>query len=381
MAGVPVVAGVRAMAGVDVPVDAVRHAVYRVSTDQPEADGTITWKDTTMVLVRAEAGGVVGTGWTYGASAAGGLIGELFADVVTGRCALDVGGAYHAMSRAVRNIGRPGIAATAISAVDTALWDLKARLLGVRLVRLLGQVHERVPIYGSGGFTNYDDARLAAQLAHWVHDLGIPRVKIKIGESFGGAIEHDLARMRQARAVIGPDADLYVDANGGYSRKQAIRVAHQAADSAVRWFEEPVSSDDLDGLREVRDAVEPDVAAGEYGYALSYFRDMCAAGAVDCVQVDVSRCGGITEWLRVAALAAAYGLQVSGHTAPNLHLDVAAATDNVRHLEWFHDHARIESMFFDGACSPDGGALTPDLTVPGNGLEFRETDARPYRVG
>ncbi|GAB2934744.1 enolase C-terminal domain-like protein [Micromonospora polyrhachis] len=365
---------------IEVPIEDLRWAVYRIPTDQPEADGTFRWDATTMVLVRVMAGGAVGTGWTYGAAAGGALIGELLADVVKGRCALDVTGVYEAMCRAVRNVGRPGVAAMAISAIDTALWDLKARLIGVRLTRLLGAVHEQVPIYGSGGFTTYDEMRLREQMSHWVHELGVPRVKIKIGESWGKAVERDLTRMRQARDAIGADAELYVDANGGYTEKQAIRVADAMADLDVRWFEEPVSSDDLIGLRAVRDAVSPDVTAGEYGYDLPYFQRMCAAGAVDCLQVDVSRCGGITEWLRVCAVAAAHGLQVSGHCAPHLHVDVAAATVNLRHLEWFHDHVRIESLFFDGALVPDGGLLAPDLTVPGNGLEFREADAQRYRV-
>jgi L-alanine-DL-glutamate epimerase-like enolase superfamily enzyme len=364
----------------DIPVDKLTCAAYRIPTDRPEADGTITWDATTMVVVRTQAGGTTGLGWTYGAAAAGTLVGDLLADVVTGRCALDVTGAYHAMYRAVRNVGRPGIAATAISAVDTALWDLKARLLDLRLARLLGVVTDAVPVYGSGGFTTYDAATLADQLGGWVHQLGVPRVKIKIGESWGGAVDRDLARMAQARQVIGAEAELFVDANGGYTRKQAIRVAHAARDLDVRWFEEPVSSDDLAGLREVRDAVDADVAAGEYGYDLTYFQRMCAAQAVDCLQADASRCGGITEWQRVAAVAAAHGLHLSGHCAPHLHLDVAAATANLRHLEWFHDHVRIESMLFDGTLTPTGGVLRPDLSATGNGLTFREADAQRYRV-
>jgi L-alanine-DL-glutamate epimerase-like enolase superfamily enzyme len=367
-------------ASVEVPVDKLTVAAYRIPTDQPEADGTITWDATTMVLVQAHAGGQVGTGWTYAAAAAGALVDDLLADVVTGHCALDVTGAYHAMYRAIRNVGRPGVAATAISAVDTALWDLKARLLDMRLARLLGVVHPDVPVYGSGGFTTYDAATLTDQLGHWVHDEGIPRVKIKIGESWGTAVDRDLARMRQSREVIGTDTELFVDANGGYTRKQAVRVAHAAADLGVVWFEEPVSSDDLAGLREVRDAVDADVAAGEYGYDLTYFQRMCAAGAVDCLQADASRCGGITEWLRVAAVAAAHGLRLSGHCAPHLHVDAAASTPNLAHLEWFHDHVRIESMFFDGTLNPAGGLLRPDLSVPGNGLTFRAADAERYRV-
>ena len=149
----------------------------------------------------------------------------------------------------------------------------------------------------------------------------------------------------------------------------------------MSWFEEPVSSDDLAGLRAVRDAVLPDVAAGEYGYNLAYFERMCAAGAVDCLQADATRCGGITDWLRAAAVAAAHGLQISGHCAPNLHAHPAAAVPNVRHLEWFHDHVRIESMLFDGALDPSGGTVGPGTGgAPGLGLTFRRADAEPYRI-
>jgi L-alanine-DL-glutamate epimerase-like enolase superfamily enzyme len=293
---------------------------------------------------------------------------------------LDTGAAWQAMVRAVRNLGRPGLVSYAISAVDTALWDLKATLLGLPVSRLLGAARDEVPVYGSGGFTTYDEAAARAQLEHWTGDLAIPRVKIKIGESWGTRPGRDLARIAFARQVIGPHAELYVDANGGYTRKQAVRMARAMAEAQVTWFEEPVSSDDLDGLREVRDQVTPDVTAGEYGYDLPYFARMVDARAVDCLQADVTRCGGITEWQRAAAVAAARGLQVSGHCAPNLHAHVAAAIPNLRHLEYFHDHARIESMVFDGALDPTGGTLRPDPGRPGLGLALKESDAAPFRV-
>ena len=288
----------------DARIDSVEVSAYTVPTDAPEADGTISWDSTTIVLVRARSGIVEGIGWTYGPTACATLITDQLAGLVKRRNAMDVPGASQAMIRAVRNTGRPGIASYAISAVDVALWDLKARLLGLPLHRLLGAVDPSVPVYGSGGFTTYDERQLRHQLGHWVLEEGIPRVKIKIGESWGADPGRDLDRMRQARSIIGDDTELFVDANGGYTRKQAIRMMAAAADLDVRWFEEPVSSDDLDGLREIRDAVSADVTAGEYGYDLYYFRRMCAAGAVDCLQADVSRCGGITEFIRVAAVAA-----------------------------------------------------------------------------
>ena len=365
----------------DPVIGSVGAAAYTVPTDAPEADGTLSWDATTLVLARVFAGGQEGIGWTYGAAASAALISGQLARVVRGRPAMDVGGCSDAMIRAVRNVTRPGVAGYAISAVDVALWDLKAKLLGLPLYRLLGAVRADVPVYGSGGFTAYGEGELREQLGGWVSGQRIPRVKIKIGESWGTDEARDLARMRQARETVGGGAELFVDANGGYGRKQAIRVMAAAADLDVRWFEEPVSSDDLDGLREVRDAVAADVAAGEYGWDLPYFRRMCAAGAVDCLQADASRCGGITEWLRAAAVAASHGLEVSGHCAPHLHVHAAAAIPNFRHLEWFHDHVRIESMFFDGTLDPSGGSIRPDPGRPGLGLTFRSAGAEPYRVG
>lgn len=361
-------------------INSVEAAAYTVPTDAPEGDGTMTWDSTTIVVVRASAGEVVGTGWTYGSAACAQVVSGLLAGVVTDRPAMDVTGSWAAMVRAVRNAGRPGAVGYALSAVDVALWDLKARLLDLPLHHLLGAVHDQVPVYGSGGFTTYDERQLRDQLEHWAGAQDIPRVKIKIGESWGADPDRDLVRMGQARHTVGDDVELFVDANGGYSRKQAIRVMEAANELDVRWYEEPVSSDDLAGLREVRDRVWPDVAAGEYGFDLVYFQRMCAAGAVDCLQADVSRCGGITEWLRVAAVAASYNLQVSAHCGPHLHAHVAAATPNFRHLEWFHDHVRIESMFFDGTLDPTGGAVRPDDSAPGLGLTLRESDIQQYRV-
>ncbi|MGE5697503.1 MAG: enolase C-terminal domain-like protein, partial [Candidatus Sericytochromatia bacterium] len=277
-----------------------------------------------------------------------------------------------------RNAGRQGVAGYAISAVDVALWDLKARLLALPLHRLLGAVRADVAVYGSGGFTSYDDRRLAEQLDGWAHQMHIPRVKIKIAEGWGSDTDRDLERIALARNVI-DGAALFVDANGGYTRKQAVRVMREASRLGVTWFEEPVSSDDLAGLRAVRAAVDADVAAGEYGCDLTYFRRMCDADAIDCLQIDASRCGGITEWLRAAAVAASFGLEVSGHCAPHLHVHAAAATPNLRHLEWFHDHVRIESMAFDGVLDPTGGTVRPDSSAIGHGLTVRGADLAPYR--
>jgi L-alanine-DL-glutamate epimerase-like enolase superfamily enzyme len=364
---------------VNAHVEELTAQAYTVPTDAPEGDGTAAWSETTVVVVRARSGDVVGTGWTYGPAACAALVEGLLAPVVVGTDAMSVVGSWTAMRRAGRNATTAGAVGYALSAVDVALWDLKAGLLHLPLVDLFGAARRGVPVYGSGGFTTYDDRQTIEQLGRWVHEQHIPRVKIKIAESHGSREDRDLHRIELARRTIGPGTSLLVDANGGYTAKQAVRVMREAADLDICWLEEPVSSDDLVGLREVRRRVDADVTAGEYGDGITYFGRMCAAEAVDCLQVDATRAGGYTGWLRAATVADQHGLQVSGHCAPNLHAAVAAATPNLRHLEWFHDHVRIESMLFDGALDPTGGAVEPDRSRWGHGLRLDEAAADPYR--
>ena len=353
-------------------------AAYEVPTDTPEeSDGTLAWDSTTMVLVKAHAGGKTGLGYTYNHAAAAPLINEKLAGVVEGRDALSVKASWMAMHHAIRNIGRPGVIASAVAAVDIALWDLKAQLLDLPLVTLLDAAHERVPIYGSGGFTSYATQELQSQLADWV-EQGITMVKMKVGRH----PDEDLDRVNAARNAIGEDPELFVDANGAYRHKQALWFAEAFADLGVTWFEEPVSSDDLEGLRFLREQGPPglEIAAGEYGYDLFYFRRMLETGAVDVLQADVTRCMGITGFLRAGTLCQARSMEMSAHTAPSVHTHVLAAVPSMRHLEYFYDHVRIEEMFFDGTLQPEDGFLEPDRSRAGVGLRFKHADAEEYRV-
>jgi L-alanine-DL-glutamate epimerase-like enolase superfamily enzyme len=255
------------------------------------------------------------------------------------------------------------------------LWDLKAKLFEVPLVVLLGKCRDRVPVYGSGGFTSYSIDRLQKQLGGWA-EQGIRMVKMKVGSH----PEEDRDRVSAARAAIGNHVQLFVDANGAYSRKQALRMAEQFAEFDVRWFEEPVSSDDLEGLRLIRDRAPAgmEIAAGEYGYDQYYFRHMLEAGAVDLLQADATRCEGISGFLRASVLAQSFHTPFSAHTAPSVHCHPCCALSEFRHIEYFHDHARIEQMLFDGAAVPVDGNLIPDLSRPGMGLEFKRKDARRF---
>jgi L-alanine-DL-glutamate epimerase-like enolase superfamily enzyme len=263
--------------------------------------------------------------------------------------------------------------------VDIALWDLKAKVLDLPLSDLFGRAVDEVPVYGSGGFTTYTEQLTAKQIEGWVAEQGIPRVKIKIGESWGQQVRRDLDRVDLVRRVAGDAVEVFVDANGAYQPKQAIRVGRQLSERGVTWFEEPVSSDDLSGLRSVRRECDIDVAAGEYGYSPDYFATMATAEAVDCLQADATRCGGYTGWLKAAHLAEAHHLQISAHCAPNLHARVASAAVNLRHVEYFHDHARLEELLFEGTLSPEGGSMTVDAP-PGHGLELKLADAARYRT-
>ena len=349
-------------------------SAYTIPTDFPESDGTIEWDATTIVIVEARAGGYIGLGFTYGDIAAARLIDRKLSKVVLGADAMATADIRMGMVRAVRNLGRPRIASHAISAVEVALWDLKARLLEISCMDLLGRARTGIAVYGSGGFTSYSIPQLQAQLASWAA-RGITMVKMKVGSQ----PHEDLTRVRAARAAIGPGVELFVDANGAYSRKQALGFAEQFAAEGVKWFEEPVSSDDLAGLRLLRDRAPAgmDIAAGEYGYDSTYFRRMLDAGAVDVLQADATR-AGITGFLEATALSEAFHVRLSAHTAPSIHAHLCCALPAAVHVEYFHDHARIEQMLFDGALEPVNGVVCPDPCRPGLGLDFKRSDAAKY---
>jgi len=362
----------------EVAVEQLSVDAYTVPTDAPEADGTASWTSTTIIVVHARGGGAQGLGYSYTDACAAGLIAGKLADIARGRDAMDPPGTWRAMQVAVRNFGREGLAATAISAVDVALWDLKATLLGRPLVAVLGCYRPDVPIYGSGGFTSYDERQLTHQLAGWIEHEGCRWVKMKVGSH----PEQDPARVAATRAAIGR-AGLFVDANGAYGVRQAQQFAQRfAGDYDVRWFEEPVSSDDLTGLRRVREhsPATIEIAAGEYGYTLDYFRRMLAADAIDVQQADATRCGGVTGFLQAAALCEAFHVDLSAHCAPALHCHLGCAAPRFRHLEWFHDHVRIERMLFDGVPVPRLGVIRPDGSRPGLGLALKRADAAPFAV-
>jgi L-alanine-DL-glutamate epimerase-like enolase superfamily enzyme len=350
---------------------------FTVPTATPESDGTLEWNETTIVVVNAEAAGTTGIGYAYADVSTAHLIERTLIPKIEGSDALATGAAWKTMVRSIRNLGRPGICSMAIAALDNALWDLKGKLLGVSVATLAGLVRAEIMAYGSGGFTSYSDKQLISQMAGWAED-GLTAVKMKIGRDATA----DVKRVRAVRKAIGPRVELFVDANGAYSRKQALAQANVFADLGVTWFEEPVPSDDLEGLRLIRDSgpAGVNIAAGEYGYDAGYFRHMLAAGAVDVLQADATRCAGITGFLQADALCTAYGLPLSAHTAPSVHAHACCSAQRAIHTEYFFDHIRIEKMAFEGAIEARGGMLRPDLSTPGFGLSWKTPDMQRFQV-
>ena len=356
-----------------VSVERVEVSAYTVPTDSPESDGTLLWDSTTMVLVKAIGGGKRGLGYTYGDVSVGKFIQSKLAETVRGEDAMSPPAAWSAMHGAIRNAGRPGVGAMAVSAVDIALWDLKAKLLEVPLADALPRFHDAVPIYGSGGFTSYSLDRLREQLGGWVSE-GIPRVKMKVGRE----PEKDPERVGAVREAIGESGELLVDANGAYTRKQALYWAERFAEDGITYLEEPVSSEDREGLRLLRDRGPAGlaIAAGEYEWTLHELHDL--AGCVDVLQADVTRCAGITNLLRVDGICKGHQIPFSAHCAPAISAHVCCAMETLSHLEYFHDHVRLEGMLFDGVLGPEGGDLRPDPSRPGLGLELKRSDAEKY---
>jgi L-alanine-DL-glutamate epimerase-like enolase superfamily enzyme len=344
---------------------------FEIPTDEPESDGTLEWDSTTLVLVEVDARGETGLGYTYADASAAHLIESKLAPLVEQHDPMSPPATWMRMRAALRNVGQQGLGAMAISAVDIALWDLKAKLLGIPLVDALPRFHDAVPLYGSGGFTSYSLERLHDQLRGWV-DEGFTRVKIKVGRDPGA----DPERLDAAREAIGPNVELMVDANGAFDRMEALKWAQRYHEEwNVTWFEEPVSSEDLAGMAFVRDHAPAGmaIAAGEYAWDLADLARM--APCVDVLQADVTRCGGVTAFIRADGIARAHGIPLSAHCAPAASLHPCCACESLIHLEYFHDHTRIESMLFDGVPDPHAGMLRPHLDRSGLGLAFARAAA------
>ena len=306
---------------VSIPIEAAR---------QHRSDfGTLTTFDAAILRVETDDGLV---GWGEGKNAAGSageyaalvhLLNHEVAPQLIGRNPGDITAIWELLYNGVRagsaaraghvmpNLARRGLSVAAISAVDIALWDILGKHLGQPVWQLLGgRKADRLPAYASGGWASA--AEVGAQLQGYIALGGFKAVKMRVG-AMDGAPHVSATRVKAARAALGPDVEIAVDAHGTYTVAEARRFAHLVADCDLAWFEEPVGGDDKPGMALVRATSGIPVAAGESEATRFDFRDLITAGAVDILQPDPAFCGGITETMRIAALASAHNLRFAPH--------------------------------------------------------------------
>jgi L-alanine-DL-glutamate epimerase-like enolase superfamily enzyme len=343
-------------------------------------DATLRHRDTgrsaLFVHIKTDAGA---EGLGVGTPIAREIIERVFKPLLVGQDPLCIEKIWDDMFWRVRGYGRKGVAFCAISAVDIALWDLKARLFGVPLYRLLGPYTDRVPIYGSGGWTSYTEAELVREQMSYV-ERGIPRVKMKVAKDFGRAEREDVKRLAAVRKAVGDDVEIYVDANNGYYAKQAIGMARHLSEYDVKWFEEPVLADDIAGLAAIARAIDIPVATGEHEYTRYGFKSLIADGGADIVQPDVGRVGGVSEWMKVAHLAQAFNLPVAPHAVQLVHLHLACCISNLKVVEYLGTVEEGDRIWYTEFPQPRDGYWSPYPDRPGLGLELSPDAVRRFAI-
>jgi len=327
--------------------------------------------------------GITGLGLGGGTHAAREVIERTLKPILVGQNPLHIEKLWDDMFWAIRGVGRKGLAFSALSAVDIALWDLKAKYFDVPLYQLLGPYTETVPVYGSGGWTHFTRDELIAEQMSYV-ERGMKAVKMKVGKDFGRSEREDVERLAAVRAAVddeaGDEVEIFIDANNGYYAKQAVRMARAFAPYRVGWFEEPVLADDIEGLATIARATDIPIATGEHEYTKYGFRELIARGGADIVQPDVGRVGGVTEWMKVAHLAHAFNLPVAPHAYQLVHLHLACATPNLKIVEYLGAVEEADRIMYTAFPEPIDGMWTPDPNKPGLGLELDPATVKQYAV-
>ena len=264
-----------------------------------------------------------------------GIIHDELAPAILGRSARDPEGAWRAMEPATNNILRDrGLSLQAIAALDTAIWDVLGRALGQPLYRLWGAVTDDLPISVIGGYYHLDHDQTAALIRSYV-DAGFAGVKFKVG---GRTPAEDAARVAVAREAAGPAFAIMVDANQGYSLRDAVEFGRRVADLGIRWFEEPVRwTNDRRWMRDVRYETGIPVTAGQSEVTLHGLRDLVQEGAIDVSNFDASWAGGPTIWRKAAGLCAAYGVQLGHHEEPQVAAHLLASVPDHTFVECFDE--------------------------------------------
>lgn len=357
----------------------IRHVIREARADLIASPVQTGFQDATrkvetvgMCVIRVNTDqGLTGIGVTYhevGGEAIKEMIERYYGPKLIGRDPFETEEIWEELFHYARGVGRKGLSFCALSAVDIALWDLKGKIMDLPLYRLLGGNKKKVPVYASGGWTSYDDDALVAEALEMVR-RGYKMIKLKVGVEGGRNIRRDTQRCRKVREAIGPDIGFMVDANNAFHSGDAVRLANEIREYDILFFEEPVFADDIPGLRRFRQGTDIPLGTGEHEYTRYGARDLILGEAVDYLQMDVTRCGGITEMLKVIALSQAWNLAFAPHAMEHIHMHLVSAAANGAFLERLFLFEDITAMVFKDAPVPEEGILTiPDK--PGLGLEL-----------
>jgi len=320
----------------------------------------------TPIVTITDSDGAVGTGYSYtigtGGSSVMRLLSDHLAPRLIGRDPDMIEAIWHDLEFATHATTIGAITAIAIAAIDTALWDLRARKQKLPLWKLAGGAKDRCPLYTTeGGWLHIETAALVDD-ALAAKAKGFRGSKVKIGRPHGS---EDLARLSAVRKAVGDGYEIMTDANQGFSVDEAIRRAARLRELDLAWIEEPLPADDIDGHVRLSNSTPTPIAIGESLYSMRHFREYMQKGACSIVQVDVGRIGGITPWLKIAHAAEAFDIPVCPHFLMELHVSLTCAVQNGRYVEYIPQldqltgkHMRIE----------DGHALAPD--EPGIGIDW-----------
>ena len=359
----------------------IKFESYMWPRHTPITNGLYTYTHSGVNIVTVETdAGISGLGLCSGISDSPEVASAIIENIkipLIGKGPFDTEKHWHSMWKP-KLVGRRGITTRVIGGIDIALWDLKGRILEQPIYKLLGGFTDKIPAYIAGGY--YEEGKGLKELADEMRenvDLGADAVKMKIG---GVSINEDVKRVKAVRDAIGPDIKLMVDANNAYRHYQAIEIAKKMEEFDIFWFEEPVEPDDYEGSKLVTQATSIPVAAGENEYTRYGFRDMINSRCVDILQPDALVLGGITEYMKVAALAQSNDMDLAPHGAQELHIHLVCAVSNGLILEFYRDS--VDPMW--GKCFTetiklkDGYVSVPQS--PGLGVELNTKELEKFRV-
>jgi len=278
------------------------------------------------------------------------------------------------LRRAAGSSGPGGIFTLALSAIDTACWDLRGKAAGRSVCALLGGLRDRVPTYASGALMRPHPVDYLAKAGPRLAAMGFTQMKMQCGSE--RTVAASVERVRIMREAVGPDVDLMCDINQLWSVHHAIEVGRRLEPYHLYWLEDPVAHDDYAGLARVADALTTPIAAGEYHYGITPFRHLLEARSIDIVMIDLLRVGGITQWMKVAGMAEAFNLPVVSHLVPEIHAHLVAAVPNGLTVEYMPWTLRL----YEETPALEGGRLVVP-NKPGLGLAFDQAAIKRYQVG